>query len=210
MVSFEISRRARSTLKKPLATILNRIANLSDVFPVMPKQPSTKSRDALVQAFTQLVVERVYRDFHIADIVSRADVSRSTFYMYFGSKEDILRECLGGIVDPLAAAGFDDDDNSDAALIALMDHLCDVRVVAVAFLAADTSSVVVQMLADAIAKKLATRDATKAIPQHLIAYQMAESTIGLLRAWLNHFETVGSDAVARQLRSAAQSLASAY
>ncbi len=57
-----------------------------------------RTRNALREALIELIVERGYGATTVADIAERADVGRSTFYVHFADKEDLLR----GSIDALA------------------------------------------------------------------------------------------------------------
>lgn len=59
-----------------------------------------RTRHALRQALLALLLERDWEAVSVQDVCDRADVGRSTFYVHFADKEDLL---LGGI-DELRAA----------------------------------------------------------------------------------------------------------
>ncbi|MGA7148970.1 MAG: TetR/AcrR family transcriptional regulator, partial [Microbacterium sp.] len=77
-------------------------------------RPRASSRETLAEAATELFLERGFEATSIADIATRAGVSRSSFFNYFDSKSDVLwaglDERLGGF-DALLAA----DEDTDAA-----------------------------------------------------------------------------------------------
>src|SRR5690606_18253341 len=51
---------------------------------------TNKARDALRQAMIELLVEKPYGDIRVQDIAQRAGISRSSFYVYFRDKDDLL------------------------------------------------------------------------------------------------------------------------
>ncbi len=53
-------------------------------------RPKASSRETLAEAACELFLEQGFEATSIADITSRAGVSRSSFFNYFGSKSDIL------------------------------------------------------------------------------------------------------------------------
>jgi len=55
-----------------------------------PGRPKASSRETLAEAACELFLERGFEATSIADISSRAGVSRSSFFNYFASKADIL------------------------------------------------------------------------------------------------------------------------
>ncbi len=76
-------------------------ANLSDVYP--PQGPDRadrrvrKTRLALKEALVSLILERGFEAVTVQDIIDRADVGRSTFYVHFVDKYELL---LGAFRDP--------------------------------------------------------------------------------------------------------------
>ncbi|HKT57552.1 MAG TPA: TetR family transcriptional regulator [Microbacterium sp.] len=66
-----------------------------------PGRPRASSRATLADAASELFLERGYDATSIADITTRAGVSRSSFFNYFASKADIL---WAGLDERIAAA----------------------------------------------------------------------------------------------------------
>jgi AcrR family transcriptional regulator len=64
-----------------------------------PPSQRAKQRKRLLSAMTETVAEQGYASTTIADIVTRADVSRQTFYQHFAGK----RECLLDTYDAIVA-----------------------------------------------------------------------------------------------------------
>lgn len=64
-----------------------------------------RTRQALISAFVELVLEKGYDSVTIMDVANRADYNRGTFYKHFFSKENILQdihdEFLSGFADTL-------------------------------------------------------------------------------------------------------------
>ncbi|KXT78245.1 TetR/AcrR family transcriptional regulator [Streptococcus sp. DD13] len=50
----------------------------------------TRTKRAIYQAFVDLLNEKGYGTMTVQDIIDRADVGRSTFYMHYESKETLL------------------------------------------------------------------------------------------------------------------------
>ena len=53
-------------------------------------RPRASSRETLAEAACELFLEQGFEQTSIVDITSRAGVSRSSFFNYFGSKSDVL------------------------------------------------------------------------------------------------------------------------
>jgi AcrR family transcriptional regulator len=97
--------------------------------PGLRDRKKDKTRTTLIRCAVELIKERGYEATTVDDIVERAEYSRSTFFRYFGSKEDVIlgtpEERLRLLVDELEAGA---DPNSDAwALVReiLTRHLVD-------------------------------------------------------------------------------------
>lgn len=77
-------------------------------------RPKASSQETLADAACELFLEKGFEATSIADITSRAGVSRSSFFNYFGSKSDIL---WAGLDERIAAldVALAEDGSTDAA-----------------------------------------------------------------------------------------------
>ena len=64
----------------------------------------TRTRQALRKALTELVVAHGYESVTVQQITARAGVARTTFYLHYQDKEDLLFNGFQGIYDELKAA----------------------------------------------------------------------------------------------------------
>lgn len=74
----------------------------------MPAKPVTdrriaKTRLALRDALLSLLAERGWDELNIQEICDQANVGRSTFYIHYRGKEDLLAESLNDLRDALRA-----------------------------------------------------------------------------------------------------------
>jgi AcrR family transcriptional regulator len=53
-----------------------------------PDRRVSKTRKALKEALTDLILEKGYEAVTVQDVIDRADVGRSTFYAHFIDKDD--------------------------------------------------------------------------------------------------------------------------
>ena len=64
---------------------------------------AVRSRRMLQEAFSELLGEKPFEKISVADIVGRADVSRSTFYAHYKNTDDLLNTMVSDFVDKLFA-----------------------------------------------------------------------------------------------------------
>ncbi len=85
-----------------------------------------KSREAILGAFTQLLLQKSYNAITVGEIIERADVGRATFYAHFETKDFLLKELCEElfchIFDSASGSGeghrhiFDCDENGEVFL----------------------------------------------------------------------------------------------
>jgi AcrR family transcriptional regulator len=56
------------------------------------KQPSTSTKEQLINAAVKIFQQKGFQKTRISDIVSEAGLAQGTFYLYFESKEEIFRQ----------------------------------------------------------------------------------------------------------------------
>jgi AcrR family transcriptional regulator len=146
-----------------------------------------RSRAAFLEAFNELVLTHRYDDIRISDIIRRANVGRSTFYEHFRNKDDLLRQSMTHLLSIFADAI---DDSCDRTKLQwLLNHFRENLRLARALMNGPSCPQVVGLLASLIEERLtaprAKRSLAGGLPANLLAFQIAESEIGLVRAWLN-------------------------
>ena len=65
-----------------------------------PDRRVARSRRALKEALTDLILEQGYESVTVQDVIDRADVGRSTFYAHFVDKDDLLMAILADLEMP--------------------------------------------------------------------------------------------------------------
>ena len=69
---------------------------------------AARSRDAILEAFRQLMREKDYDKITVRDIFKRAGVGNGTFYRHFSDKEDLLTYAatldLAGVYEAMEGA----------------------------------------------------------------------------------------------------------
>ncbi len=72
-----------------------------------------KSRKAIFTAFNTLLAEKSYSSITVQEIISEADVGRTTFYAHFPTKDDLLKELSNEILDHVFSTSLADEGTHD-------------------------------------------------------------------------------------------------
>ena len=154
--------------------------------PLRHHQRVTRTRQSICKAFTELIMERRFDQVSIGDIVKRANVGRSTFYLYFKSRNDVLKCVMDPILRDLASLAGDEFE--PARMRGLINHFWQNRRLSSAVFASATTAHVRRTLAtyteQAIRAALAGTGSAGNAPR-LRAMHLAAGEISLLHAWLS-------------------------
>jgi len=60
-----------------------------------------KTRRALREAMQNLMAEKGYEQVTVEELTERADIGRTTFYLHYGAKQDLLLEQFDELLDQL-------------------------------------------------------------------------------------------------------------
>lgn len=91
-----------------------------------------KTREAIFEAFTELLSEKSYEHISVQDIIDAADIGRTTFYSHFETKEYLLRdlceELFGHIIGtamglPHGQYHYTCGSSTDSVFLHLLRHL---------------------------------------------------------------------------------------
>jgi AcrR family transcriptional regulator len=134
-----------------------------------------KTRHAIRSAFVQLVFERRYEDIAIADIIRMANVGRSTFYLHFESKDDLLKSVVEWTIDELAASVRPDRDPE--RLRKLIAHFWEKRRLG--------SLIFNGPVSPALRRQFVSKLEAEGGLNRLWAIQVAAAHFGMLHAWLS-------------------------
>jgi AcrR family transcriptional regulator len=132
----------------------------------------------LVEAFVALLMERSYRNVRIADIVTSADVGRSTFYEHFRDKDEILLASMGWMFAILADAVK--PDACRETLVRLATHFWDNRSLARTVLVHPVQPKLERALTRALEERLTIGDVAN---RRLRAVAIAAGQLSILGAW---------------------------
>jgi AcrR family transcriptional regulator len=142
-----------------------------------------RTREALLQAFFSLVVQQRYHDIRIADVLSRAGVSRSTFYEHFASKDALLAASIEGPFSILASLL---GEHSLPRVQALLEHFWANRGLARTLFQGAGSRPVRATMVAVVEQRLKREHGPRLrVPTRLAAHAIADALLSPVVAWLN-------------------------
>jgi len=143
------------------------------------------AKAAVLRAFAELVATKRYDEITVGEVIGRAAVSRSTFYEHFSGKQELLARSIAGPFKMLA------DDVLSAAhpkLLPLLEHFWSNRAFARGVLLGSVrqraATVLVLEIENSLIRQAAGSRAKFRLPRRLMAWQLAETMLGLITAWL--------------------------
>lgn len=92
-----------STTNSEKRLLLNKSSHMSDNPKAERKidRRVNRTRRQLREALFTLILEKGYDAVTVEEVTSRANVGRTTFYLHYSDKEDLLMESIGELVDDL-------------------------------------------------------------------------------------------------------------
>jgi AcrR family transcriptional regulator len=140
---------------------------------------------AVLRAFAELIGTKQYDEIAIAEITGRAKVSRSSFYEHFSGKLDLLTNSIARPFKMLADGSL---SGTQSTLEPLLDHFWINRAFARGVLLGSvrqrTAAVLVREIENSLKSLEMTSRAKYRLPRRLLAWQLAETMLGLITAWL--------------------------
>jgi AcrR family transcriptional regulator len=139
---------------------------------------ATRTRDAILGAFSTLALNRRYDAIRTADLIAAAGVGRSTFYEHFRGKDEVLVAAIEPILHTLASAAL--GRASNAQVRAMLDHVWEQRAVARMLLEGRTGAKLQRRLAALIMARLEARGEVVIATRGVAAAQLT-----MLHLWLS-------------------------
>jgi AcrR family transcriptional regulator len=136
------------------------------------------TREALLKAFRELVLTKGYDEVSVGDVAQRAGIGRTTLYLHFTSKQDLLKHSLDSLCSALAECA--NPDVTPKRLEALLCHFQDQQHINRVFFEEPIRTIWVRRLATLTQKHLRSIK----LPRSLAALTIAEMQIGLITHWL--------------------------
>ncbi|MCA9980010.1 MAG: TetR/AcrR family transcriptional regulator [Anaerolineales bacterium] len=150
----------------------------------------------LGQALLDLILEQDYDSISITDITNRADLNRATFYLHFGSKEELLiatlEERFDELVQEMEAHNpnqptWETLDSERLIFEHVAEHAAMYRVLLGEGGVGYVAHRIISYIANEVAKEIRAEKPTavaEPIPIDIIAQHVAGSTYALLCWWL--------------------------
>jgi len=154
-----------------------------------------RTRELLQKALIELINERGYDAIAIQDIVDRANVGRTTFYLHYRSKDELFMSCHEAIVSEfhsLHARSREELLSPEApqGMISAYRHLLDARALLYPIFQGKDSLLILQRIRDRSAQEIeaslraAVAEADRTIAFDVLANYLAGAQIALVQWWL--------------------------
>lgn len=82
-----------------------------------------KTREAIFNAFSELLQHRRYENITVQDIIDKADIGRSTFYSHFETKDTLLRAICSDIFEHIFQGELCDYPGQTVSLEEKLAHI---------------------------------------------------------------------------------------
>ena len=156
-----------------------------------------RTRELLQKALIELIGERVYDAITIQDIVNRANVGRTTFYLHYSSKDELFLSCHEAIVSQFRIGPFHPISREEllspeppAGITSAYRHLADARGQLNSIFQGKDGFLMLRRIRDWNAQEIesslraAFAEADSAIPLDVLANYLAGAQVALVYWWL--------------------------
>ena len=160
-----------------------------------PDERARRTRDRLGNALVALIHEKPIENVTVQDVLNRAKVGRSTFYLHFRDKNDLLLSQLEVFLETMSTLLSVRKETSDrvAPVAEMFDHIKNqvklYRILADAGRLNDFFDLAEGYFSRGIENRLKESKRLPKIPQSELAaraFALAGSLLSLLRWWLDH------------------------
>lgn len=168
----------------------------------------TKTREAILNAFTELLFEQNFQKIKISMVATRANIGRSTLYTHFETKEALLREILKIPMGALASVIGSRD--IPAHLDWWVMHFREKQAIARVLLYLPARKEMLFVLSELIAKRLddlKDKNQTPIIPLKMIAAQIAAAQFEIIEPWILGQIAISSSNISKALHISSNAIA---
>jgi len=171
-----------------------------------------RSRTLLQQALIDLIRERRYADITVQDLVDRANVGRTTFYLHFSSKDELFLSCHQAILSEFQLGSrprhpFSRDEllaqDAPPSLMATYQHLDDAWDRLAPIFRSKDGPLILRRIRDASAQQIeanlrgAFADVASTIPLDVLAHYLAGAQLALVQWWLEQPQPPSAETIAQ-------------
>ena len=154
-----------------------------------------RTRELLQKKLIELIGERGYDAIKIQDIVDRANVGRTTYYLHYSSKDELFMSCHEAIVSefhslhPRAREELLSPE-APPGMISAYRHLLDARPLLYPIFQGKDGPLILRRIRDRSAQEIeaslraAFAEADSVIPLDVLANYLAGAQIALVQWWL--------------------------
>ena len=156
-----------------------------------------RTRELLKKALIELISERGYDGVTIQDIVDRANIGRTTFYLHYNSKDELFINCHEAMlsefrIGPLHPLTREEllSPEPPAGMISAYRHLEEARAALYSIFQGKDGLLLLRRIRDWNAQKIETSlraafaDVESSIPFDVLANYLAGAQIALMQWWL--------------------------
>lgn len=115
-----------------------------------PDRRVRRTRRAILEALTGLILEKGYDAVTVTDIIAAADIGRSTFYAHFTDKRDVFNDIISDLAVFLEASQSSVDRGLFSFSLPLFEHIVEQRPVITALFGPNGHSVALRLTSDAL------------------------------------------------------------
>lgn len=162
-----------------------------------PDRRIQRTRELLQKALIELISERGYDAITIREIVARANVGRTTFYLHYSSKDELFMSCHEAIVSnfhlgPSHLLSREELLSAEAppGMASAFRHLEDARALLYPIFHGKNNLLIVRRIRDGSAQDMEASlrasfaEADSTIPFDVLANYLAGARIALVQWWL--------------------------
>lgn len=164
-----------------------------------------KTREQLQKALVELIAERGYDAITIQDIVDRAELGRTTFYLHYNSKDELFMSCHEaiikefhlGLIHPLTRDELL-SPQMPPQMAASYQHLEDGRALLYPIFQGKDSQIILRQIRDRSAREIEANlrrvfgEAESKVPLDMLANYLVGAQIALMQWWLEKKRTLST------------------
>jgi AcrR family transcriptional regulator len=159
-----------------------------------PETSISATREAIQQAFVALLFHRRYGAIRVGEIIALAGIGRSTFYIHFRSKDEVLLAAIEPILAALADGAT--GRTGVGALSQVLAHVWEQRAMGRLVFTPELLPRLQRKLASMIEERRAPDDT---LPAAIVATGLAARQLAMLQLWVTGGAPSPVEALARAM-----------